>query len=181
MVDCQWLLAGQTENQIMLLGQHKCHHPQEAFPASYPDPTTSPDCISPPRSHGPGAFPAHLRANVTSDDLAAGTVRRHHIDLPSLPGSAPQFLSLSFFNCKMETVFSSSTKHWPCPETVFGNNLTTQSSCSCNMIVPKETTWKPRITKEHSVGPAQWWQPPPPPPHPYLQPAAAWEQTASST
>lgn len=98
MADCQWLLAGQTENQIMLLGQHKCHHPQEAFPASYPDPTTSPDCISPPRSHGPGAFPAHLRANVTSDDLAAGTVRRHHIDLPSLPGSAPQFLSLSFFN-----------------------------------------------------------------------------------
>lgn len=97
--------------------------------------------------------------NVSLDDVAVSTVRRHHIDLCSRHGSSSQFLSL-FPQLSNGDSNLSSTEHCPAPGTLFGNNLTTQSSSSCNMIVSKETTWRPRTTKEHSLGPARWWQPP---------------------
>ena len=103
--DCQWPLAGKTD-KIMLLWPHILYHLQEvSLPPSWV-PRTPLDCISFSRSHGCGAFPYPLRSNVTTDDVAAGIVRRHHAELCSRPSSDSQLLSLSFLSYKMDTVIS---------------------------------------------------------------------------
>ena len=103
--DCQWPLAGKTD-EIMLLWPHILYHLQEvSLPPSWV-PRTPLDCISFSRSHGCGAFPYPLKSNVATDDVAAGIVRRHHAELCSLPSSDSQFLSLSFLSYKMDTVIS---------------------------------------------------------------------------
>lgn len=90
--------------------------PPGSFPYLLPQSPLPPlDRISPPRSHGSRGFPAPLRTNVTIDDAAAGTVRRHHTDLCSLPVTF--VLPLNFWACflsyKIDTVISTAQSTGP--------------------------------------------------------------------
>ena len=76
-----------------------------SFPASFLSPQ-NPSRLHFLRSHGCGAFPYPLRFNVTTDDVAARIVRRHHAELCLLLSSDSQLLSLSFLSYKMDTVIS---------------------------------------------------------------------------